>query len=159
MTSLETSCYDCFPAMTIKSKIRFRLRAAVVVLMLAAGWLSGPLALAAWEPDVCEMECCIEAGHCCCATRHAYVKGQEPKPGEVAFNIETNLTAPCPANCTGSATATQNYLSRATHAPTLLIELAFVPLPHCSDQFLFAYPFAARPSSPRAPPIHNRFAA
>jgi hypothetical protein len=88
--------------MTIKRKIRFRLRVAIATLTLVLGWASVPLSLAAWEPDVCEMECCIAEGHCCCATRRAYVKGKEPKPGEVSLTTESTLTNPCPAGCAAS---------------------------------------------------------
>src|SRR5262245_15572261 len=102
--------------MTIKLKTWLTLRAAVAAVALALGWLSVPLSLASWEPDVCEMECCIAEGHCCCATRRAYVKGHEPKPGEVSISIETSLTHPCPAGCATSGISSKNNSARATHA-------------------------------------------
>jgi hypothetical protein len=138
--------------MTIKLKTWLRLRAAVVGLTLALGWLSASLSLVSLESDVCEMECCIAEGHCCCAKRRAYVKGQEPKPGDVSITTETTLANPCPAACASSGISTQNNLQRAAHAQTPLVTLASVPLQLGQDRFLFERQFAAQPSSPRAPP-------
>ncbi|HKX31076.1 MAG TPA: hypothetical protein VJ302_25525 [Blastocatellia bacterium] len=127
--------------------------ATMVAMMLAWGQLSVSLSLAVWEPDVCEMECCIAKGHCCCAARHAYVKGREPRPGEVTLNLETHVTTTCPAVCSNSTASAQHYLSRATPAPDPIVTVAAVRVPHCRDQIPPDYPFAARPSSPRAPPL------
>jgi hypothetical protein len=142
--------------MTTRSKTRLRLHALIVALLLALSWVSVPISLATWEPDVCEMECCIAAGHCCCATRHAYVKGREPKPGEIRLSLETTLTAPCPASCAGSTTAAQKLIQRATPAPQPLPTLVSIPLPYDLEQIPPGYTFAARPSAPRAPPLHRR---
>jgi hypothetical protein len=138
--------------MTIKLKNWLRVRAAVAALALAIGWVSMPLSLAFWEPDVCEMECCIATGHCCCATRHAYVKGHEPKPGDVSVNVETTLTSPCPAGCAASGISAQNNLPRAAHAQAPLTTLTNIPPSLYRDRFLFGRQFTAQPSSPRAPP-------
>jgi hypothetical protein len=140
--------------MTIKLKTWLRLRAAVVGLALALGWLSAPLSLAFWEPDVCEMECCIAEGHCCCAARHAYVKGREPKLGEVSLTTDSALNKPCPAGCATSGTSAQNKLPRATQAQSPPVTPTSIPLRLYQDQFLFARQFAAQPSSPRAPPAY-----
>jgi len=141
--------------MTVKLKIRFRLHVAMATLTLALGWISVPLSLAAREPDVCEMECCIAEGHCCCAAPHDYVKGREPKPGEFAFTTETGLNVPCPAGCVASRISSQNYLPRATHASAQLVTFASIALPRCWDRFPLNRQFAAQPSSPRAPPARN----
>lgn len=138
--------------MTIKLKTWLRLRAGVVVLALALGWLSVPISLSSLEPDVCEMECCIAEGHCCCAERRAYVKGQEPKPGEVSLTTKTTFTNPCPAGCASSGISAQSKLPRATHAKAPLVTLAPIPPRLDWDRFLIDYQFAAQPSSPRAPP-------
>ena len=138
--------------MTIKRKTWLGVRAAVAALALALGWLSAPLSLAFQEPDVCEMECCIAAGHCCCATQHAYVKGHEPKPGDVSVNVKSTLTIPCPAGCAASGISAQNNLSRAAHAQAPLTTLTYFPSHLYRDQFLFGRQFASQPSSPRAPP-------
>jgi hypothetical protein len=138
--------------MTIKLKTWLRLRTALVALALALSWLSAPLSLASWEPDVCEMECCIAEGHCCCATRHAYVKGREPKPGDVSLTIETTLTNRCTVGCAASGISAQNKLPRAAQAQAPLTTSTSVPPQLYRDQFLFYHRFAAQPSSPRAPP-------
>jgi hypothetical protein len=138
--------------MTIKLKTWLRLRAVVVTLALALSWLSAPISLAFWEPDVCEMECCIAEGHCCCATRHAYVKGREPKPGDVSLTIETTLTNRCPVGCAASGISAQNNLPRAAQAQAPLTTSTSVPPQFYRDQFLSYHRFAAEPSSPRAPP-------
>ncbi|HEY6401972.1 MAG TPA: hypothetical protein VI479_11220 [Blastocatellia bacterium] len=138
--------------MTIKLKTWLRLRAWVVVLALALGWLSVPLSLASMEPDVCEMECCIAEGHCCCAKRRAYVKGREPKPGEVSITTETTVTSPCPAACASSGISTQNNLQRAALAQAPFVMRASIPTQLYRERFLFHHQFAAQPSAPRAPP-------
>jgi hypothetical protein len=138
--------------MTIKPKTWLWLRAAIAVLALALGWLSAPLSLAFWEPDVCEMECCIAEGHCCCATRHAYVKGHEPKPGEVSLTTETTLTNPCPVGCAASGISAKKNSPRAAYAQAPVTTFTYVPSHLYRDRFLFRRQFAAQPSSPRAPP-------
>ncbi len=138
--------------MIVKLKIWLRLRAAVAVLALALGWISTPLSLAAIEPDVCEMECCIAEGHCCCAVRLPYVKGNEPKPGDVSLTIETALTDPCPAGCAASGVSVKNKLLRAAHAQAPLVTLASIPPELYQSPFLLDHQFTAQPSSPRAPP-------
>jgi hypothetical protein len=138
--------------MIVKQKIWFRLRVAVTALALALGWISVPLTLATMEPDVCEMECCIAEGHCCCATRRPYVKGHEPKPGDVSLTFEKALTDTCPAGCAASRISAQNYLPRTVQPQPSHIGLASIPLPRYRDRFLLDHQFAAQPSSPRAPP-------
>jgi hypothetical protein len=145
--------------MTIKLKIRFRLRVAAAALALALGWISTPLSLASWESDVCEMECCIAEGHCCCATRRAYVKGQEPKPGDVSISLETTLTNPCPAGCLASGFTAQNKLPRSAHAHAPITTPGNISVKLYRDRFLLDRQFVARPSSPRAPPASDRFIA
>jgi hypothetical protein len=141
--------------MTIKLKIRFRMRVAAAALAVALGWISTPLSLASWEPDVCEMECCIAEGHCCCANRHAYVKGREPKPGDVSISLDTTLTKPCPAGCPASGVSTQNKLPRATHAHAPVTTLADITVQRYRDRFLLDHQFIAQSSSPRAPPVRT----
>jgi hypothetical protein len=139
--------------MIIKPTIRLRLRAAAAVLALALGWLATPLSLAAYEPDVCEMECCVEAGHCCCATRHAYVAGQLPDPGEVTLNVTTELIAPCPATCAGATSSAQLHLPHGQRAALHFVAAAVLPLAREWQLGAPVRSFAARPSAPRAPPL------
>jgi hypothetical protein len=105
------------------------------------------------------MECCIAEGHCCCATPRAYVKGQEPKPGEVSLNIETSLTNTCPASCAASGISAQNKLPRATHAHAPVTAITNLPVQLYRDRFLLNHQFTAQPSSPRAPPACDGFIA
>jgi len=138
--------------MTIKLKTWLRLRGMTAALALALGWLSVPLSLASWEPDVCEMECCIAEGHCCCATRRAYVKGHEPKPGDVSITIETTLTNPCPAGCAASGISSQNNLLRAAHTHAPLVKPYTILPERYRERISPDHQFTAQPSSPRAPP-------
>ena len=139
--------------LTIRPATGLRLRAAAAVLALVLGWLAVPLTLAAWEPDVCEMECCVTAGHCCCATRHAYVAGRLPEPGEVTINFETELTAPCPATCAGATSSAQTNLPRARHAAAAFVTVVVTPLQYGGKLNPSMRSFAAQTSTPRAPPL------
>lgn len=138
--------------MARKLTTKLRYRAALAVLLLALGWLATPLTVAAQEPDVCGMACCIEDGYCCCVVRHAYVEGQEPEPGEVTLNLPSTLTAPCSSGCVSSIpSAPIGWLRTATiSAPTILLtthELRFD-----REQEIIHHPFTTQPSAPRAPP-------
>ncbi len=139
--------------MTINLTTKVRLRAAMAVLLLALGWLAVPASMVVREPDVCGMECCIEEGFCCCVTRRAYVEGQETEPDEIAFNIQTELRAPCPAGCAGSTPSAQIVLLRFQSAPAPAVAAAILPARYEWGTALLHYPFAAQPSSPRAPPF------
>lgn len=150
--SIFTKAKWLYPPMTVKLTTRLRLHVGIATLALALGWISVPLSLATWEADVCEMECCIAEGYCCCEKRHAYVKGHEPKLGDVALKAETSLTAPCPAGCAASRASSQNNLPCATHA-IAPVKSASISLPRFWDRFPLNRQFAAQPSSPRAPPL------
>ncbi len=49
---------------------------AALALLIAS--LAPAISLAVSEPEVCEMACCVAEGHCCCAARKPWVKGQNP---------------------------------------------------------------------------------
>jgi len=136
-------------------KIWIRLRAAVAVLALALGWISAPISLATIDPDVCEMECCIAKGHCCCATRHPYVKGHEPKPGDISITVATSSNDLCPADCAASGISAKNKIFRAAHTPALVVTPASVSPASYRSPFLLDHQYTAQPSSPRAPPAYN----
>jgi hypothetical protein len=138
-----------------QNKIWLGLRAAVALLALALGWISTPISLATIEPDVCEMECCIAEGHCCCATRRPYVKGHEPKPGEVSITVEMASIGHCPAGCAASGISAKNKLLRTAHAQAPLVTLASVPPEPYQSPFLLDHQYTAQPSSPRAPPAYD----
>jgi hypothetical protein len=141
--------------MIVKLKIWLRLRAAIALLALALGWIAVPLSLAASEPDVCEMECCIAEGHCCCAARRPYVKGHEPKPGDVSITVETGLTKTCPAGCAASSFSAKTKLLRTVQAQAPLVMVASISPEPYGNPFLLDHQFAAQPSTPRAPPASN----
>ena len=82
-----------------RKRVFTRLRVAAVVFALLLGWLSPALRLMANEPDVCGMECCVAEGHCCCATRKPFVKGQIPGANGDPIISEKEITSPCPPQC------------------------------------------------------------
>lgn len=96
-----------------------RSRAALAILLVALGWLAVPVSLAAQKSDVCEMECCVADGHCCCAAHRTYVAGQIPDGGDIVTVPE--LFAPCPAKCASAATSfsTVARLIEQPRAPAL----------------------------------------
>jgi hypothetical protein len=142
--------------MTIKLKNWIRFQVAASMLMLFLGWIAVPLSLASIEPLVCEMECCIAEGHCCCAARRPYVKGHEPKPGVVSLTVESILTDSCPAGCVASGISVKNNLLRVTQAQAPLVTLESISREHYQSPFLLDHQFADQPSSPRAPPNCDR---
>jgi hypothetical protein len=64
------------------------LRAVFAALALLVTSLSPALSLAASEPEFCEMACCVAEGHCCCAARKPWVKGQNPGDQPVIEPVE-----------------------------------------------------------------------
>ena len=82
-----------------RKRVFTRLRVTAAVITLLLGWLAPTLPLAASEPDVCAMECCVAEGHCCCAARKHFVKGHVPgADGQPVFS-EKELTASCQPQC------------------------------------------------------------
>ncbi len=142
--------------MPIKLSIWFRLHVSAATLLLVLSWISVPLSLAAREPDVCEVECCIAKGKCCCAIRRTYVKGHEPKPGVVSLNVESKMTIPCPASCSPSGISAKNNLPRATLANAPIVTPTSILIQNRRDRLLPNHQIAAQPSSPRAPPTCDR---
>src|SRR5262245_29633447 len=63
-------------AKAFKQPVTWRAIFAALALLLSS--LSPALALSASEPEFCEMACCVAEGHCCCAARKPWVKGQKP---------------------------------------------------------------------------------
>jgi hypothetical protein len=77
----------------------FRLWVATTAIALLLGWLGPGMRLAASEPDVCEMECCVAKGHCCCAAQKHFVKGHVPGTDGRPVISENDLAASCPLRC------------------------------------------------------------
>src|SRR5215470_9748725 len=78
------------------SKLR-RLLPVLPVLLVVVCSVWAPLSVAAASADTCSMDCCVEAGHCCCLPAHARVEGQAPPEGN---QFETaQVYSKCPAGC------------------------------------------------------------
>jgi hypothetical protein len=158
LTSFGTGRYNSLTKMFQNSKFHLRMQVIATALALAISWLSAPLSMAAMEPDVCEMECCVAEGHCCCAARRPFVKGHEPKPGQISWTVESSMTAPCPASCSGATSSPLNLSPRLIDAHTPLVVLGYLPLAHAPDPTEIPHVDNAQPSSPRAPPAVARLA-
>src|SRR5262245_25481856 len=111
---------------SIRAKWKVRLRASVAALALALGSISVPISLAAQSPDVCSMECCVAAGHCCCTPRHAYVVGQKPGD-EPVIDEPAGLSAPCPSKCATATSPTPIHLPRSDRAPIQAFDPVVTP--------------------------------
>jgi hypothetical protein len=126
------------------------LRAIFAALALLFTSLSPALSLSASEPEFCEMACCVEEGHCCCAARKPWVKGQQPDNHPIIGPVEIRSQS-----CYSCAPpSSSNFISRevvrpAAHAFDLSLLQAFGyhnPLrAHHSIWFT--------PTPPRAPPV------
>jgi hypothetical protein len=124
-------------------------RAVIAALALLVTSLSPSLSLSASEPEFCEMACCIADGHCCCAARKPWVKGQKLdgrpiiEPVEIGSQSCYSCTPPSSSNLISreiARPAANDFdLARshvfAYHSP---------PLAHHSIWFT--------PTPPRAPP-------
>src|SRR5262249_17634893 len=67
---------------------RGRGRGMVAAVALLVTTLSPSISLFASEPEFCEMACCIAEGHCCCASRKPWVKGQKPGDHPIIEPVE-----------------------------------------------------------------------
>jgi len=81
------------------------LRAAILSVALLVGLVSASAALAASSQDECSMTCCVQAGHCCCSPRHAFVHGQ-PRGNEPEL-ATAQISTSCPEGCATSRTSSQ----------------------------------------------------
>src|SRR5262245_29992207 len=79
------------------------LRVVFLALSLLFSALSPVLALSASEQDVCEMACCMAEGHCCCAARKPWVKGQKPDGRPILEQDEIAAPSGCPCTPPSSA--------------------------------------------------------
>jgi len=136
--------------MRVSSDIRMKKFGAAALsafLLLSLG--SGLIALASPSSDVCTMSCCVKAGRCCCAARHARV-ANPPSDGKATVQ-QPSLTAPCPEGCT-------SFQRNSRLSTTSLAEGARTSLdPSRSHPIHLATPrplFSANPASSdsRAPP-------
>ena len=89
--------WSAHPMFPLAPRVYPRLRMLLSVLMLAVCCAWAPLTIAAADSDTCAMDCCIQAGHCCCIPAHARVEGQVPDSGD---RFETaQISSKCPAGC------------------------------------------------------------
>src|SRR5215216_4144648 len=103
-----------------------RLRALCAALALLVGSLSAPVALGFQSSGVCSMTCCVEAGHCCCNPKQAYVKGEIPDRQPVITLAD--VSAPCPDRCTGSQSSSQLRLRDMERAANHQLSLDSSPV-------------------------------
>jgi hypothetical protein len=124
-------------------------RAIFAALTLLFASLSPALSLAAGEPEFCEMACCMAEGHCCCAARKPWVKGQKPDDRPFIEQVEIRSQSCCP----GAPPSSSNFMTREIARPaTHDFDLA--------RRHVFAYHNPSRahrsiwftPTPPRAPP-------
>jgi len=134
-------------ANAFKQLATWRAIFAAVTLLFTS--LTPSLSLSASEPEFCEMACCMAEGHCCCAARKPWVKGQKPDDRPVIGPVEIRSQPGCPC----AAPSSSNFISRETARPAA----------HDFDlarRHVFAYhsPSLPRhsiwftPTAPRAPP-------
>src|SRR5215475_2790501 len=88
-------------------------RAIMAALALLVTSLSPALSLSASEPEFCEMACCIAHGHCCCAARKPWVKGQKPDDRPVIEQVEIQSPSCCP----GAPPSSSNFITREIARP------------------------------------------
>ena len=123
-------------------------RAIIAALTLLLTSLSPAISLAASEPEFCEMACCVAEGHCCCAARKPWVKGQNPGDRPVFEPVEIRLQS-C-YSCTPPSSS--NFISRETARTAHDFDLAR------RQAFAYHTPSWAHhsiwftPTPPRAPP-------
>src|SRR5215471_15890281 len=126
-----------------------RLRLLLPVLLLVVCFAWAPLSVAAASADTCSMDCCVEAGRCCCMPAHARVEGQAPSEGDCFETAQ--VRSRCPAGCTahGSSHLSFREGSDSSGRGALLSASAYRDRaePDRSIDFLLH-----SSSSPRAPP-------
>ncbi|HEU0180099.1 MAG TPA: hypothetical protein VFV58_38170 [Blastocatellia bacterium] len=94
-------------------KLSATWRAIFAALALLITSLSPALSLSAREPEFCEMACCVAKGHCCCAARKPWVKGQKSGDHHVIEPVEMAAQSGCP--CTPPSSS--NFISREITRP------------------------------------------
>lgn len=134
-------------AKVFKQHATWRAIFAALALLIAS--LSPALSLSASEPEFCEMACCMADGHCCCAARKPWVKGQKPDDRPIIEPV--GIASQSCYSCTPPSSS--NLISREIARPAA----------HDFDlarRHVFTYHNPSRahhsiwftPSTPRAPP-------
>lgn len=136
-----------------RKQVFFRLRVVATLCALLLGWLSPVSPLLADDPDVCQMECCVAEGHCCCATRKPFVEGQLPNQNGQPILSDKALNAACPPQCAQPASGFQKLqvakpLVVKSAGEAEVARLIYARTPHCARDTL-----TDESSAPRAPPL------
>jgi hypothetical protein len=105
--------YDSRLMSSLAQRARGKLHATVLIVGLLLGWASAPVALATQTSDVCDVACCVQAGHCCCVARHARVLG-DGSEGRDTFRTP-QASSHCPEGC-GNGSASSPIFSRDLNA-------------------------------------------
>jgi hypothetical protein len=87
-------------------------RAVFLAVALLVNSLSPALSLYASEPEFCEMACCVADGHCCCAARKLWVKGQKPEDHPLIEQVEVASQSGCPCTPPSSSIFIQREIAR-----------------------------------------------
>jgi hypothetical protein len=135
----------------------YRLRAALVMLMLLFGAIAPSARMWLPEPVTCGMVCCEESGVCYCQTHHtghSEATGEsEPAGSQVAKLNKVSIGRSCPAQCAQLPAGFQKHsLTRAQSLRLAFVAgLACRPFNHTS--FLARDTLTVEAHAPRAPPI------
>jgi hypothetical protein len=125
------------------------LRVIFAALALLVTSLSPALSLSASEPEFCEMACCVAEGHCCCAARKPWVKGQNPDDYPIIGSVEIRSQS-----CYSCAPpSSSNFISRETARPSAHdFDLAPARDVGYHNPSRARYSIWFTPTPPRAPP-------
>jgi hypothetical protein len=136
-----------------RKRVFTRLRATAAMFALLLGWLAPVLPLTVTEPDFCSMECCVAEGHCCCAKRKPFVKGQVPgADGHPVFS-ENELKASCPLRCAQPASNFHHLQFAKATVVKYASEVDVVQSIYARTPRFARDALADEHSSPRAPPV------
>jgi hypothetical protein len=130
-------------------KQKATLRAIFAALALLITSLSPALSLSFSEPEFCEMACCVAQGHCCCAARKPWVKGQNPSDhptiGPVEIKSQSCYSCAPPSS---SHVISREFARPAAHDFDLALRhTATYHNPPLGRHFIWS-----TPTPPRAPP-------
>jgi hypothetical protein len=126
------------------------LRAIFAALALLFTTLYPALSLSASEPEFCEMACCVAEGHCCCAARKPWVRGQDPDGHPIIEPVEIKSQS-----CYSCAPpSSSNFISREiARPPAHDFDLASRPSFGYHNPLRAHHSIWFTPTPPRAPPV------
>jgi hypothetical protein len=136
-----------------RKRVFTRLRAAAAMFVLLLGWLSPVTPLTANEPDFCAMECCVAEGHCCCAARKPFVKGQIPGADGHPVISENELKASCPLQCARPSSGFHRLKFPKTAVVKYASEVGVAQSIYARTPRFARDALADDHSAPRAPPV------